>query len=98
MDAAKTRNDVNAHADAIARGDLDAAAADLSEELRPHADEMAQVLPLPVASAEVLSVEVGPDEAVSLIRYTGTDAEVTIRGRWQDRGDRPVMVGAEPVQ
>jgi hypothetical protein len=98
MDAAKTRNYVNAHADAIARGDLDAAAADLSEELRPQADEFAQLLPQRVVSAEVLSVEVGRDEAVSLIRFVGTDAEVTVRGRWQDRGDRPLMVGAEPVQ
>ena len=48
-------------------------------------------------SAEVLSVEVGPDEAISLIRYAGTDAVVMIRARWQDRGDRPLIVGAEPV-
>jgi hypothetical protein len=98
MDDAKTRNYVDAHAEAIARGDLDAAAADLSEELRPEADEFARALPLPVASAEVLSVDVGRDEAVSLMRYAGTDAEVTVRLRWQDRGDRPVIVGVEPVQ
>jgi hypothetical protein len=32
------------------------------------------------------------------MRYAGTDAEVTVRLRWQDRGDRPVIVGVEPVQ
>jgi hypothetical protein len=97
MDDAKTRTYVAAHADAVARGDMDAVVADLSEELRPQADEIARLLPLPVDSAEVLSVEVGPDEAISLIRYAGTDAVVMIRARWQDRGDRPLIVGAEPV-
>jgi hypothetical protein len=34
MDEAKTRSYVSAHADAVARGDMDATAADLSEGLR----------------------------------------------------------------
>lgn len=97
MDDAITRDHVQAHADAVARGDMDAVVADLAEELRPQASELARLLPQPVASAEVVNVDVGDDGAVSLIRYAGAGTGVTIRARWQDRGGRPVIVGAEPA-
>lgn len=97
MDAAVTQGHVQAHADAVARGDMDAVMADLAEELHPQAPQLAQLLPQPVTRAEVVSVEVGDQESVSLIRYSGADTEVTIRARWQDRGDRPVIVAAEPA-
>lgn len=97
MDAAVTRDHVQAHADAVARGDMDAVVADLADELRPQAPQLAQLLPQPVASATVVNVDVGDHESVSLIRYAGTDTEVTIRARWQDRGGRPLIVAVEPA-
>lgn len=97
MDDATIRARVQAHADAIERGDMDAVVADLSEELRPQAPQFAQLLPQPLASANVVDVDVRADEAVSLIRYTGVGTEVTVRARWQERGDRAVVVSVEPV-
>jgi hypothetical protein len=41
MDEGKTRQYVQEHADAVARGDLEAAVADFSEELRPQAPQTA---------------------------------------------------------
>lgn len=97
MDDAKTRDHINQHADAVVRGDMDALAADFSEELRPQMAQIAQALPQPVTAAEVLTVDVGDSEGVAMIRYSGETDEVTIRSRWQDQGGRPVIVQAEPA-
>ena len=98
MDQAKAREHVQGHADAVARGDLDAAVADFSEELRPQAPQTAQeLLPLPVTTAEVLSVDFGDSEAVAVIRYSGDTGEATLRSRWQEESGRPVIVHVEPA-
>ena len=97
MDEAKTKSTIQAHAEAIARGDMDAAVADFCAEMQPHVPELAKALPLPVSSAEVQSVDVGDDESVALIRYKGDSGEVTIRSRWQDVDGRARIVAGEPV-
>jgi hypothetical protein len=97
MDDARTREHCRQHAAAVERGDMDAVVADFSEDLRPQVPQIAQALPQPVTAADVLSVEIGDDESVALIRYSGDSGEVTIRSRWQDQAGRPVIVGAEPV-
>jgi len=53
-------------------------------------------LPQPVVSAEVLSIDVGEEEAVATIRWTGETDAVTIRSRWRDIGGHPLLVHAEP--
>jgi sirohydrochlorin ferrochelatase len=97
MDEARTRDHIEEHAAAVERGDMDAVVADFSEDLRPQVPQIAQALPQPVTTAEVLSVEIGDAESVALIRYTGDSDEVTIRSRWQDQAGRPVIVAAEPA-
>ncbi|TMM17455.1 MAG: hypothetical protein E6F96_08600 [Actinobacteria bacterium] len=97
MDEASTREHVTQHADAVARGDIEAVTADFSQALRPQVPQIAQVLPQPVTAADVLSVEVGDAESVALIRYSGEGGDVTVRSRWQQEGGRPVIVAAEPV-
>lgn len=97
MDEAEVRSHVDAHADAVVRGDMDAVTADFAEEMRPQLPQLAQVLPLPVSSADVLSLDVGEDESVAMIRYAGDSGEVTIRSRWQDVTGRPLIVHAEPA-
>jgi hypothetical protein len=98
MDEAKTHSHVQAHADAVARGDMEAVTNDFIEEMRPQVPEIGRALPLPVSSAEVLSVEVGAEESVAMIRYTGDQGQVTIRSRWRDVEGRPSIVAGEPVQ
>ena len=97
MDEAQARDYIEQHAEAVVRGDMDGILADFSEELRPGAPQIVNdVLPQPVTSAEVLSVDVGHSEAVAMIRYSG-DGELTVRSRWLERAGRPVIVHAEPV-
>lgn len=97
MDDQQTRDHIKQHADAVARGDVDAVVADFTEDLRPQVPQIAQALPQPVTSAEVLSVEVADAESVATIRYSATRGAVTIRSRWQDVGGRPLIVHAEPA-
>ena len=97
MDDTTTRDHIQKHADAVARGDWDTVAADFSDELRPHLAEIAKALPQPVTSAEVMGVDIGEPTSVALIRYAG-NGEVTIRSHWQDLGGpHPVIVQAEPA-
>jgi hypothetical protein len=97
MDVQVMRDRAKEHADAVARGDVDAVVADFTEALQPQFPQLAQALPQPVTAAEVLSVEVGDTESVALIRYTGDAAEVVVRARWQEQRGRPVIVHAEPA-
>jgi hypothetical protein len=96
MDDATVREHVERHAISVEHGDMDAAAADFSRELQPQVPQIAQVLPRPVTSASVLSIDVGDAESVALIRYSGDTGEVTVRSRWQEQEGRPVIVAAEP--
>jgi hypothetical protein len=97
MDDQTTRNHIQAHANAVVSGDMDTVVADLSEELQPQAPALAQGLPAPVTEAEVLRLDVAEDETVAEIRYTGDSGEVTLRSRWQDGEEHPVIVHIEPV-
>jgi hypothetical protein len=97
MDHATTRSHIEAHADSVVRGDTDAIMADFSEALRPQVPQLAQALPQPTTSADIQSIEVGADQGVSTIRYSGDSGAVTIRAEWREEAGRPVIVHAEPV-
>jgi hypothetical protein len=97
MDDARTRQQIQDHADAVARGDTDTVIGDFSEELRPQAPQIVRELPMPVKSAEVLSVDVGAEESVARIRYTGDSGELTIETQWREIGGRPMIVAGKPV-
>ena len=97
MDERTTRKHIQAHADAVVQGDMDTVVADFSDELRPQVPGLAKGLPQPVTAAEVLSIEVDDAESVATIRYAGDGGELTLRTRWQDDTEHPVIVHIEPV-
>jgi hypothetical protein len=97
MDESRTRGQIHDHADAVVRGDIDTVTADFAPELRPQVPQIAQSLPMPVKSADVLKVDVGDEETVAEIRYTGDSGQVTIRTRWRDVEGRPSIVAGEPI-
>ena len=97
MDEAKTRSHVEAHAQAVVRGDMEAVIADFSEELRPQVPQLAQALPQPVRKAEVVSLEVGEEQSVARIQYSGDESEVTIESHWREVDGRPTIVHGAPV-
>jgi hypothetical protein len=97
MDDDALRDRLQEHADAVVRGDMDAVVNDFAEALRPQVPQIAQALPQPVRSAEILSAEAGDDINRAEIRYSGDDRAVTIRSSWQDENGRLVLVQAEPT-
>lgn len=97
MDETSTRGYIEAHADGVVRGDMDAILADFSEQLRPQLPQLAQALPQPTTSSDIESIDFGEQETVSTIRYSGDSSSVTIRATWREEGGRPVIVHAEPV-
>jgi hypothetical protein len=97
MDEAKTRSHVEAHGDAVVRGDAAAVVADFSDQSNPQIPQIGRALPRPVTAAEVLSVEFGDDQAVADVKYSGESKVVTVRSRWQDVSGRPMIVDAELV-
>ncbi len=97
MDEARTRDQIQRHAEAVERGDFDAVIADFTEELRAQAPQIAQTLPQPVTSATVMNVDFGDDEAVAQIHYAGNMSEITVRSHWREVDGRPMIVHAEPV-
>jgi hypothetical protein len=97
MDENTTRSCVQAHADAVVRGDMDHVASDFIAELQPQLPAIAKELPQPVTSAEVQGLEVGDEISYATIKYAGPDKELTIRSHWKDVDGRPLIVGANPV-
>jgi hypothetical protein len=97
MDEQQTRSAVQAHADAVVRGDFDHVTNDFIEEMRPQVPAIGQSLPRPVTAAEVRSLNIGADECVAEIQYQGADAAVTIRSRWRDVDGRPQIFAGEPL-
>lgn len=98
MDEANARSHIEAHAEAVVRGDMEAVVADFSEELRPQVPDLApQLLPLPIADAEVVSVETEAEDVVARIHYTGESGEErTLRSQWREIDGRPLIVNVEP--
>lgn len=96
MSETDLRDYAEKHADAVVRGDMPALAADFTDELRPQLATLAQALPQPVRSAEVLTVDTDVEPAVVHIKYVGDASEVTIRSEWT-AGPRPVISAAAPV-
>lgn len=97
MDDAKARQAIQAHADAVVSGDFDHVVNDFTEELKPQVPELAKVLPQPVESAEVLSVEMGDEEAVAQIKYAGAGKEATIQSHWREESGTPRIVAGQPI-
>src|SRR5664279_5703611 len=97
MDEQQTRNAVQAHAEAVVRGDFRHVTDDFIEEMRPQVPQIGQSLPRPVTAAHVRSLDIGDEESLAEIHYEGTDGAVTIRSRWRDVDGRPQIFAGEPI-
>jgi hypothetical protein len=100
MDEANARSHIEAHADAVTRGDMEAVVADFTEELRPQVPDLApQLLPLPVKEAKVVSIDSDGEAAVARIHYTGeSGGEQRLRSHWREIDGRPLIVNVEPEE
>ncbi|MDQ3407107.1 MAG: hypothetical protein M3472_02990 [Chloroflexota bacterium] len=97
MDQAAVREHAQAHCDALLAGDVDAAAAELSEELRSNIGPLLAQLPLPLTEATVESIEQGGTAFICVLRLVGENEEIRLQTRWKERDGRPTIVEASRI-
>jgi hypothetical protein len=97
MDQATMQERAEAHGQAVVRGDFDAVAADIIEEMHPQLPAVAELLPQPTTQADVLRCDVEDDHAIVEIRYSNDDKSITLRSRWEDRDGTVLIVEAAPA-
>ena len=94
MDDQTVREHARKMCDAIVAGDVDAAIADASPELRRNLGEVIGLFPLPATEAAIESITQGGSSFVVVLRMVGETDEVQVQTRWKDRDGRPTMVEA----
>jgi hypothetical protein len=92
MDEQAVRDHAQSHIDALVAGDVDRALQDLSKELRSHPGELMAMLPLPLTSAEVESVEMAGSGYTSVLHLIGETDETRLETRWKERDEKPTIV------
>jgi hypothetical protein len=92
MDEQAVREHAQGHIDALVAGDVDRALQDLSKELRSHPGEVMAMLPLPLTSAEVESVEMAGSGYTSVLHLVGETDETRLQTRWKARDEGPTIV------
>jgi hypothetical protein len=98
MDHAQITQLAEEHGRAVIAHDDERVITDIIAELHPLIPQLAAALPDPLTGSRVVSVIVFDDHAETLTQYSGPVATVTVKARWEDRGDgRPQIVSASPV-
>jgi hypothetical protein len=97
MDDATVRRHAEAHGQAMAGGDLNRAAQDLTEGARAGAGPVMKALPRPITGADVGNVAADGDEYVVQILYSGADSEAKVESRWAEVDGKPMIVGLNIV-
>ncbi|HEX8026132.1 MAG TPA: hypothetical protein VF484_08005 [Candidatus Limnocylindrales bacterium] len=92
FDEAAVRERAAAFGSSLAAGNVDAAIADFSDELRRNLGEVLGLLPLPVVDATIETVERGSSSFVVVVRLLGESQEDQIQTRWKDRDGSPRIV------
>ena len=95
MEEAEVRAGAEALCAALVSGDIEAATADFSSELRQNLGEVIALLPLPVTDATIESIERGGSSAyVAVLQLVGESETVRVQTRWKDRDGRPTVIEA----
>ena len=97
MDPQAVRERAEVFCEALRSGDMERAAESLSRELRANLGPFVAILPLPLTSAEVESVEVAGSGHVANLRLIGDEGEIVLQTRWKERDGQPTIVEASHV-
>ena len=92
MDEQAVQQHAQGHIDALMAGDVGRALEDLSAELRRQPGELMAMLPLPLTSAEVESVEMAGSGYTAVLHLVGETDETRLETRWKDRDGHPTIV------
>jgi hypothetical protein len=92
MDEQAVREHAEAFCTALVAGDVELAADELSNELRANLGQLVAMLPMPVVTAIVESIERTASGFRAVLHLVGESSETRMETRWKDRDDRPVVV------
>ncbi len=92
MDEQTVREHADAFCEALVAGDIDRASEDLSEQLRANLGQLVAMLPMPLATATVQSLERTASGFRAVLHLVGESDETRLETRWKDRDGRPVIV------
>ena len=94
MDIKTVRDRATAFCATLDAGDVEAASAYLSPELRRNLGEVLALMPLPTNESTVASVERGGSGYSIVLRLLGETEEVELQTRWKDRDGEPTLIEA----
>ena len=94
IDEQAVRDHAQGHIDALVAGDVERAIEDLSRELKANLGELMALLPLPLTSAEIESVDRAGSGYTPSLHLVGETSETRLATRWTDRDGRPTIVEA----
>ena len=92
MDEQAVRGHADSYCAALVAGDIDQAAQELSNELRANLGQLVAMLPMPITSATVESVDRTASGFRLVLSLIGETAETRLETRWKEREGRPVIV------
>lgn len=97
MDEQSVRDHAQSHCEALLAGDIGRASQDMSRELQQNLGPLVAMLPLPLTSATVESVEMTGKAYSAVLHLVGDEGEIRLQTRWKERDGRPTIVEASHV-
>jgi hypothetical protein len=94
MDIDTVRDRATAFCEALDAGNIEAAVAFLSPELRHNLGEVLALMPLPTNESTVVSVDRSGAGCNVVLRLLGETEEVELQTRWKDRDGEPTLIEA----
>jgi hypothetical protein len=98
MDVETVRERATAFCEALDSGDVEAATAYMSPELRRNLGEVVALLPLPSSGSDVVAAERAGSGFDVVLRLIGPADEVELQTRWKDRDGEPTLVEASHLR
>ena len=97
MDEQSVREHAQAHCEALLSGDIGQASQSMSRELQANLGPFVAMLPLPLTSATIESVEMTGKAYRAILHLTGDAGEIRLETRWKERDDKPTMIEASHI-
>ncbi len=97
MNEQLVREHAQALCEALLAGDIGKASQAMSPELQRNLGPVVALLPLPLTSAEIESVEMTGSGFLVVLGLAGDGGESRLETRWKERDGQPTMVEASHV-
>jgi hypothetical protein len=94
MDEQSVREQAHAHCEALLSGDIGQASQSMSRELQANLGQFVAMLPLPLTSATIESVEMTGKAYRAVLHLVGDEGEIRLETRWKERDGQPTMIEA----